>query len=45
VLVKVAMDFVHAVNKENFVKALPMCSMTLLLFALVFIISQLAVTL
>ncbi|MBB2955112.1 1,4-dihydroxy-2-naphthoate octaprenyltransferase [Bifidobacterium commune] len=45
VIVKVAMDFAHAVNKENFVKALPMCSMTLLLFALVFIISQLAVTL
>lgn len=42
VIIKIAMDTVNSINAGNFVKALPMCSMTLLLFALIFIISELA---
>ncbi|WEV68963.1 1,4-dihydroxy-2-naphthoate octaprenyltransferase [Bifidobacterium sp. ESL0775] len=41
-IIKIAIDMVNSVNVGNFVRALPMCSMTLLLFALIFIIAELA---
>ncbi|WEV74454.1 1,4-dihydroxy-2-naphthoate octaprenyltransferase [Bifidobacterium sp. ESL0798] len=45
VCVKAAADLVHSINSGNFVKALPMCSMTVLLFAIVFIVVEIALTL
>ncbi|WEV64489.1 1,4-dihydroxy-2-naphthoate octaprenyltransferase [Bifidobacterium sp. ESL0732] len=45
VCIKAATGLVRSVNGGNFVKALPMCSMTILLFSIVFIIVEIALTL
>lgn len=45
VCIKAAMGLVKSVNAGNFVKALPMCSMTVLLFSVVFIVMEIALTL
>ncbi|WEV47232.1 1,4-dihydroxy-2-naphthoate octaprenyltransferase [Bifidobacterium sp. ESL0690] len=45
VCIKAAMGLVKSVNAGNFVKALPMCSMTVLLFSIVFIVVEIALTL
>ncbi|WEV73235.1 1,4-dihydroxy-2-naphthoate octaprenyltransferase [Bifidobacterium sp. ESL0790] len=45
VCVKAMVGMVQSVNAGNFVKALPMCSMTVLLFSLVFIFMELSLAL
>lgn len=45
VCIKAATGLVKSVNAGNFVKALPMCSMTVLLFSIVFIVVEIALTL
>lgn len=45
VVIRLAVVFTAAVQAGNFVKALPMCSMTLLLFAVIFVFGEIAIIL